>query len=166
MADPNPQEAAAPAKKRRLPLIAAIAVLVLGGGGAAAWWFLGRGAGHEAGADGAAPATPAAEPIYAAIDPPFVVNFQASGHVRFLQIAVQAMSRDPATIELLKRHDPVIRNALLLLFAGRSYESLATREGKEALRRSALEELRKIVTEHGGDGATLEDVYFTSFVMQ
>jgi flagellar FliL protein len=165
MSDPDPAKTATPAKKKRLPLILALVVIVLGGA-AAAWWFLGRDAGHEAGADGGAPGAPAAEPIYVAIDPPFVVNFQASGHVRFLQIAVQAMSRDPATIEILKRHDPVVRNALLLLFAGRSYETLSTREGKEALRASALEELRRIVTEHGGDGANLEDIYFTSFVMQ
>ncbi|HSW34561.1 MAG TPA: flagellar basal body-associated FliL family protein [Steroidobacteraceae bacterium] len=166
MADLNPDETAAPPTKKRLPLIVAIVVIVLGACGAAAWWFLGRSGEHEAGVDGGAPAASAAEPIYVALDPPFVVNFHASGQVRFLQIAVQAMSRDAATIELLKRHDPVIRNALLLLFAGRSYESLATREGKEALRRSALEELRKVVAAHGGDGATLEDLYFTSFVMQ
>jgi len=166
MADLNPDETAAPAKKKRLPLIVAIVVIVLCAGGAAAWWFLGRSGEHEAGVDGGAPAASAAEPIYVALDPPFVVNFQASGQVRFLQIAAQAMSRDAATIELLKRHDPVVRNALLLLFAGRSYESLATREGKEALRRSALEELRKVVAAQGGDGATLEDLYFTSFVMQ
>jgi flagellar FliL protein len=166
MADLNPDETAPPATKKRLPLIVAIVVIVLGAGGAAAWWFLGRSGEHEAGVDGGAPAASTAEPIYVALDPPFVVNFHASGQVRFLQIAAQAMSRDAATIELLKRHDPVIRNALLLLFAGRSYESLATREGKEALRRSALEELRKVVAAHGGDGALLEELYFTSFVMQ
>lgn len=166
MADPNPDEAAAPTKKKRLPLIVAIAAIVLGAAGAAAWWFLGRGGEHEAGVDSGAPAASTAEPLYVALDPPFVVNFDAGGQVRFLQIAAQAMSRDAATIDLLKRHDPMIRNALLLLFAGRSYESLATREGKEALRRSALEELRKVVAAHGGDAAMLEDVYFTSFVMQ
>lgn len=166
MADLNPDETTAPAKKKRLPLIVAIVVIVLGAGGAAAWWFLGPSGEHEAGVDGGTSAASAAEPIYVALDPPFVVNFHASGQVRFLQIAAQAMSRDAATIELLKRHDPVVRNALLLLFAGRSYESLATREGKEALRRSALEELRKVVAAHGGDGAALEDLYFTSFVMQ
>jgi flagellar FliL protein len=76
------------------------------------------------------------------------------------------MTREPAVAELVKRHDPMVRNALLLLLAGQSYESLATREGKEALRRRALEEVRTVVKAQGGDGAKLEDLYFTSFVMQ
>jgi flagellar FliL protein len=165
MADPTPDETAAPAPKRRLPLIIAVAVLVLGAGGGAAWWFLGRGAAQQ-GADGSAAAAPRAEPIYVALDPPFVVNFEAGGQVRFLQVAAQAMTRDAAVAELIRRHDPMVRNALLLLLAGQSYESIATREGKEALRHRALGEVRTVVKAQGGDGAKVEDLYFTSFVMQ
>jgi flagellar FliL protein len=165
MADPTPEATDAPAKKRRLPLVVVIAVLVLGAGGGAAWWFLGRGGAHE-GAAGEAAAAPQAEPIYVALDPPFVVNFEAGGQVRFLQVGAQAMTRDAASAELIKRHDPMVRNAMLLLLAGQSYESVATREGKEALRRRALDEVRAVVKSRGGDGAKIEDVYFTSFVMQ
>jgi flagellar FliL protein len=164
MAEPTPEEPAAPAKKRRLPLLIAIVVVVIGAGGGTAWWFLGRGAAHE-GADGASKAPPA-ESVYVALDPPFVVNFEAGGQVRFLQVAAQAMTRDPAIAELLKRHDPMVRNSLLLLLAGQSYESIATRDGKESLRRRALEEVRAVVKAQGGDGAKVEDLYFTSFVMQ
>src|SRR4051812_1231649 len=35
--------------------------------------------------------------IYIAFDPPFVVNFEDKGVVRFLQVTVQAMTRDPKT---------------------------------------------------------------------
>jgi flagellar FliL protein len=164
MADPTPEATEAPAKKRRLPLLIALAVVVLAGGGGAAWWFLGRGAAHEG--EEAQAAAPRAEPIYVALDPPFVVNFEAGGQLRFLQVAAQAMTRDPAVAELVKRHDPMVRNALLLLLAGQSYESVATREGKEALRARALAEVRAVVKAQGGDGAAIEDLYFTSFVMQ
>lgn len=163
MAEPTPDATDAPAKKRRLPLIIAIVAVVLLAAGGAAWWFLGRGGAHDA--EGAA-AAPPAEPIYVALDPPFVVNFEAGGQVRFLQVAAQAMTRDPAAAELVKRHDPMVRNALLLLLAGQRYETVATREGKEALRRQALDEVRAVVKAQGGDGAKIEDLYFTSFVMQ
>ena len=92
--------------------------------------------------------------------------FEAGSQVRFLQVAAQAMTRDTAIAELVKRHDPMVRNALLLLLAGQTYQSLATREGKEALRRRALEEVRAVVKAQGGDPARLEALYFTSFVMQ
>ena len=165
MADPNPDEnAATPARKKRLPLILALVGVVLVAG-VAGWWFLGRG-GHAAGDDAATAAKPTAEPIYVALEPPFVVNFEAGSQVRFLQVAAQAMTRDTAIADLVKRHDPMVRNALLLLLAGQTYDSLATREGKEALRRRALEEVRAVVKAQGGDPARLEALYFTSFVMQ
>jgi len=86
--------------------------------------------------------------------------------VRFLQIAVQLETRDPATIELLKTNDPVVRNDLLLLFANQKYAQLSTREGKETLRVQALEAVRKVLATAGGHPERLEAVYFTSFVMQ
>ena len=86
--------------------------------------------------------------------------------MRFLQIAVQLETRDPATVELLKTNDPVVRNNLLMLFGNQTYAQLATREGKEALRNQALEDVRKVLQGAGGHPERLEAVYFTSFVMQ
>ena len=84
------------------------------------------------------------------------MNFDAEQAVRFLQIAVQLETRDPATIELLKTNDPVVRNDLLLLFANQKYAQLSTREGKEALRAGALEAVRKVLTSAGGHPERLE----------
>jgi flagellar FliL protein len=86
--------------------------------------------------------------------------------VRFLQVTAQLMSRDPATIELLKTNDPVVRNDLLMLFGGQKYAVVSTREGKESLRAQTLAAVRKIVANAGGKPEKLEAVYFTSFVMQ
>ena len=105
-------------------------------------------------------------PLYAALDPPFVVNFEADQAVRFLQITVQVMSRDQPTLDLLKANDPVVRNDLLLLFGNKQPEEVSTNEGKEALRAAALEVVRKIITAEGHKPEALEGVYFTSFVMQ
>jgi flagellar FliL protein len=100
------------------------------------------------------------------MDPPFVVNFDGEQLVRFLQITVQVMTRDPATVEVLKVNDPVVRNDLLLLFANQKYEVVATRAGKEKLRSDALAAIRHVVENGGGKADHVEQVYFTSFVMQ
>jgi flagellar protein FliL len=151
------------AKSRRMLLIiigAAVALLAVVGG--VIWWLHGS-ASHPAAAPKAAPAGP---PVYLALDPPFVVNFDSGESVRFLQITVQLMSRDPATIELLKANDPVVRNDLLLLFGNQKYAVLSTREGKESLRTQALESVRRVIGGAGGHPERVEAVYFTSFVMQ
>jgi flagellar FliL protein len=109
---------------------------------------------------------PLPPPQYVALDPPFVVNFEADEQVRFLQVTVQLMSRDAGTIEVLKSNDPVVRNDLLLLFGGQKYSVIATRDGKEALRKQTLAAVRKIVASAGGKPEKVEAVYFTSFVMQ
>jgi flagellar FliL protein len=104
--------------------------------------------------------------IYTAFDPPFVVNFQDKGVVRFLQVTVQVMTRDPKTSEMFKQHDPVIRNDLLLMLGNQSFETLSSLEGKEKLREQARQAVANIIKNEGGDPKTVEQLYFTSFVMQ
>ena len=105
-------------------------------------------------------------PIYVALDPPFVVNFEAEQLVRFLQVTVQVMSRDAVTVDLIKANDPVVRNDLLLLLGNQDYATISSREGKEKLRLASLDTVRKVVTGAGGRAELVEAVYFTSFVMQ
>lgn len=166
MSDPTPVVEVTPrqGKKKRLLIVVAGLVVVLGGGGAAAY-FLMRSSGKDGHAAKAAQAE-RVEPIYVALDPPFVVNFESAGLVRFLQVTVQAMTGDAGTAELIKRHDPMIRNGLLMLFSGQSYDTLKSAAGKEKLRQAALAEVRRVVAAQGGDGAGVESLYFTSFVMQ
>jgi flagellar FliL protein len=155
---------AAPKKSKKWLIIAIAAFVVLGGGGAAAFMLMGHDDAH--GKKAAKAAAPLAPPLYVALDPPFVVNFEGEQLVRFLQITVQVMTRDPETVELLKANDPVVRNDLLLLFANQKYEVVAARAGKEKLRSDALAAIRHVVESGGGKPAHIENVYFTSFVMQ
>jgi flagellar protein FliL len=167
-----PVLAAAPAapagggKRKKLIIIAAAALVVLGGGGAGAWFFLKGGDPATDAEHKEAEAAPKGPPQYVALDPPFVVNFQGQSNVRFLQISVQLMTRDLPTVEEMKANDPAIRNDLLLLFGNQKYDSISTLEGKESLRNQALETVRKIVKDNGGEPKLIEAVYFTSFVMQ
>lgn len=159
--------AVAGAGKRRIPwlIIGIAAALLVAGLGAALvlTHSFGRSAASHARASDKKPSGP---PLYLALDPPFVVNFQADQIVRFLQVSVEVMSRDPKTLELLKDNDPVLRNDLLMLLGNQKYSVLATPAGKEQLRAAALVAVRKDLAQAGGDPARLEAVYFTSFVMQ
>jgi flagellar FliL protein len=76
------------------------------------------------------------------------------------------MTRDHETSELVKLHEPKIRNNMLLLLGSQTQDSISTTEGKESLRKQSLETIAKIVEDEGGEGKKVEDLYFTSFVMQ
>lgn len=156
----------AKAKSKKLPLIIAAVVVALGGAGA---FFLMGDKPESAEAKGDADRKqqePKAPALYVEFDPPFVVNFEAKGLMRFLQVSVQVMTRDQPTADLIKQHDPMLRNDLLLLLGNQSYETISTREGKESLRQEALKVVAKVIEGEGGDPKRVEQLYFTSFVMQ
>jgi flagellar protein FliL len=165
-AAPGQEGVEPPRKSSKLLIIIIAAVLVLGGGGAAAY-FAFAGGEKDTKADATKPQEhPKGPAIFVALDPPFVVNFEAEQLVRFLQVTVQVMSRDPITVDLIKQNDPIVRNDLLLLLGNQDYNTISSREGKEKLRLLALETIRKVVTNAGGKADSVEAVYFTSFVMQ
>ncbi|TQV84181.1 flagellar basal body-associated protein FliL [Exilibacterium tricleocarpae] len=118
--------------------------------------------------DGAAaePAAPVKLPaVYFPLKPPIVVNFQARGRQRFLQVEVTLMARENEVVEAIELHMPMIRNSLVLLLGGQVYEDLQTAEGKELLRQQALEELQGLLQQEI-DQPGIEQVLFTNFVMQ
>lgn len=155
---------AAPTKGKKKLFLIIGAVVLLAGAGTGAYFLMQPSAAEKKAA--VAEAAKHVEPIYVALDPPFVVNFESGGLVRFLQVSAQVMTQDAPTAELLKRHDPVIRNGLLMLFSGQSYATISTTSGKEQLRKSALAEVRRIVATQEGKAENVKDLYFTSFVMQ
>jgi flagellar protein FliL len=169
MASEKKAEAApaeAPGKKSKLLLII-IAAVVLVGGGVGAWLFLKPDKEATAGeAEHAEAARPKAAPQYFKFDPAFVVNFGADGNSRYLQVTVEAMSRDPLVVEAIKSNEPAIRNDLVLLLSSQQYDVLMTAEGKDQLREQTLAAIRKTVAAEGGKAETVENVYFTSFVIQ
>ncbi|MDO1528359.1 flagellar basal body-associated FliL family protein [Fulvimonas sp. R45] len=158
--EPSRDEAPAPRKggKGRVAT-AAIAVLALCGAGAYALH-----ASHARGA--AAAATEEGRPaLYLPLDPPFVVNFQNRQAMSYLQVGVTLMARDPAAIQAAKDADPVIRNALVMLFSSQDYAELSSTQGKQKLREQALESVRKVMQASPGRPG-IDALYFTSFVMQ
>jgi flagellar protein FliL len=104
--------------------------------------------------------------IYVTLEPPFVVNFQAGKPAKFLQITMEIMTRDQNTAQVLKDNNPLLRNDLLMLYGGQEYDTVASSDGREALRQKALEAVRGVVRKEGGKPSEVEAVYFTSLVMQ
>jgi flagellar FliL protein len=152
-----------PAKKggKRLMMVAGVAVLLLLGGGG---YLLTQSHPAKAGATAEAAAAKTPE-LYLPLDPAFVVNFQDQDSTRYLQVGVTLMTHDPNAVQAMKDSDPVIRNALVMLFSSQTYAGLSDTAGKKKLQAQALDAVRKIVADKTGKPA-VDALYFTSFVMQ
>lgn len=164
------QVLAAPPAKKSKALVYVVAVLMVAAAGGGGYWYSTQGsaAGHDEHGKAAADAAPAggkAPAIYLPLAPAFVVNLEDTEALRYMQVDLEIMARNPKAIEDAKTHMPRIRNALLLLFGQQHAFELSSRAGKETLQAKALAEIQRVLKEETGSPG-IDAVYFSSFVIQ
>lgn len=103
--------------------------------------------------------------LYFPLKPEFTVNFENTQSASYLQIAIQVMAREQDALDDVEHHMPAIRNSVLLLLGSQTFEKVNTHVGKEKLRKSVLKTIQKILKSETGKTG-IEDVYFTSIIMQ
>ncbi len=72
--------------------------------------------------------------------------------MRFLQVSIEVMTRDRRPPSMIKQHDPKLRNDLLMLLGGQTFETLSSREGKEQLRTESLKAVADVIARRRRQG--------------
>ncbi len=165
--DDDKEEAKGSSKKKMI--IMALALLLLGGGGVGgSLYFMGMLGG------GSGEATTEHEnehkevkkvPIYFSFPKAFTVNFETDRGLQFLQVSLEIMSYDQAAVDAIGVHMPVIKNNIILLLSNQTYDELVSVEGKKEIRKKILNEIQAVLDKYKTESA-VEEIYFTSFVMQ
>lgn len=164
MADEEDVEAeASGGGKKKLILIIVGALLLIGAAVGGTLFFVGGGDNDEAAAEEAV--VEKGDPTYVDLKPAFTVNLDPEDAVGFLQISMQVLTHSDDVAAAIEKHKPLIRNNLVTLFSQQKSIDLRAPEGKEALQMSALTLVQKVIDEQGG-GGEVDNVFFTSFVMQ
>lgn len=165
-------------------LLIVLIALVLIIGGAGAWYFLLKDDSGSLASD--EKVEKVLGPLqYFTMTPEFVVNFGPGSKVRYLQIDLQIATRDETALKTVETYRPVLRNDILVILSGQSFDDLKSRSGKEALQQKLLNIINKVVvtaSDSAADGersdtkddseekekikGPIENVYFTSFIMQ
>jgi len=101
--------------------------------------------------------------IYYQIKPSLVANLASGG--RYIRCDIQLMTNDETLLEDLRRHDPAIRHTLLMLLSDQDGNKIKTPEGKEALRKEALSQIRTLIKKESGK-TSLKALFFTTFLVQ
>jgi flagellar FliL protein len=104
--------------------------------------------------------------VYHAIGDKIVVNIKEGSRNRFMQIKVQAMTRDEKVSAAIEANQPALRHAMIMLFAHQEGDAMRNIQQREQVRGQALTELQKVISELAGISEGLEAVYFTDFVIQ
>lgn len=167
-------------KKTMIMII--VGILLLNGIGAGIWMFLSDGGSSDASSSNATKPEVVLGPLkYLTLVPEFIVNFGPQSKVRYLQVDLQISTRQEDSFAVVNTYRPVLRNDILVLLSDVVYEDLKDRKGKENLQKRLLKAINKVVVgaQHAGaaDGeksahddevvdGPIENVYFTSFIMQ
>ncbi len=161
---------AKPAKAKGGGAGKAILIVVAAAVGAAAGGFgaviaagslgLGGGGGHTR--EAPAPATSAVE--YAEIDQAFTSNLSDTG--RYLQVRLSLSHRGgPAIAAAITRHKPALVSAVLGVLGEATEADVASLEAKDKLRARLTQVINDTLKQNGIAGS-IDDVFFTSLVVQ
>ncbi len=159
------EEEATGGGKKKLILIIVGALLLVGVAVGGTLMFVGGGNSEDASAAEEEVVVEKGDPSYVDLKPPFTVNLDPEDPVGFLQIAIQVLTHSDDVAAAIEKHKPLIRNNLVTLFSQQKSIDLRAPEGKEALQKDALTLVQKVIDEQGG-GGEVDNIFFTSFVMQ
>lgn len=157
--------AAPPKKKSKLLLIVLLLLVLAGGGGAVAYKLLVLD--NAAAGEVAEDAEPKkADPIYIELRPAFVINLADQNASRFVQLEIDLMSRLTDAPLYIETHMPAIRHQMVMDLSSRGYEQLRSVEGKQSALDQIRDRVNQILLDNTGKEGVIEEVYFSSFVMQ
>lgn len=183
-------KATKPGGKGKLIMLLAAIILLTTGSIIGVLYFMGMLGGSSSSEDKPADKADAKHEVavkpafYLSLQPAFVVNFEDQTHATYLQVEMQVMARSKEVLDVVSHNMPVIRNNLLLILSAQKFEEVSTRAGKEQLQKTVLEAIQKVVSDAAKEKLAaeqkdkekkkettvkvenVEQVYFTSFIMQ
>ena len=120
---------------------------------------------QEGGGEGEGAAQPAGIGYYT-LDPEFITNFITTGPtLGYVRVKVDIMVDNAADIELLKKHDPLLRDAINTLLGSQTLDDVKSQEGREKTRLACKAKVEELLTKEEGR-KVIRDLLFTNFLYQ
>ena len=164
------EENVTPKSKKKLIIFGAIGFVVILIVAVALWFFLGSSETQTEETTGESQTEQAEqvnsrEAFYVGMPRPFLFNLPGQGRSRIVEIKVQLMVRGSDDDVLIKKHIPLIEDALLTTFSSADVQKMSSLAGKDELRQLALLNVQNTLQPVTGR-KVVEKVLFTGFVMQ
>ncbi len=139
-------------------VIAIVVLLVLGGGGFVSWKTFLNPAQEDGNKEG--------KPIRVQLGPTFplevfIVNLAGTSGERYLKVNLELELKESSLAAELEKRSPQIRDTILLLLSGKTFEDVATFKGKTRIRNEITARLNAFL-----EPGSIKKVYFTEFVVQ
>jgi len=150
---------------KKMIIIIVVALLLLGGGGFAGWkYFLAeKPSGDNGESVEEAQESEEKAPLVRIMCEmkPFIVNLLGNQGKRYLKAKIDIEVDDEAIKNELGKRNSELRDAILFLLAGKSFDDISRPGGKIELRTQLVERINGILDQGG-----IRTLYFTEFVVQ
>lgn len=147
-------------------------VMIAGGVAAAlaiqialAVFYLSRDDGDVAETEGDEQPTDTAQTLYHNLRPPFVVTLPYGNRQFMLQADLAVMAHEPAAIDAVIRHAPLIRAEIIGYLTDLDPEQVRSRDGKQVIL-DGLADLINDALRSESEGVVIDSVLFNNLVMQ
>lgn len=109
-------------------------------------------------------ATTSSPSAYVNLVPAIVGNYGAGSKLKYYKadIALRVQAENVSKVEY---HEPLIRDQLIQLFAQQTDEDMNEFDGKEAMRKAALQQVQQVLKQEEGEDL-VEDLLFNNLVVQ
>lgn len=113
------------------------------------------------------PGAGAGGPQYVHLQPAFVLNYgvNTTGRLKYIRTDVALRVIGGEAAGKVSMHQPYIRNQLVMLLSQQDENTVNSTQGREQLRKVALDEIRALMQKLEG-APYVEDLYFQNFVAQ
>ena len=160
----NQEEAPQKSSKMKLIIFLVVGLVVLGGGGFAAYLFFFKKEPPAEATDHASPhaqhAPAVAQPVMYQMDP-FLVNLSDPGGKRYLKLTMQLSMENTAAQTDLQNRMVVVRDSVIMMLSGKTFEEISSPAGKMALKREIMAKVNKTLTQ-----GQVKEIFFTEFLVQ
>ena len=103
---------------------------------------------------------------YYTLEPEFISNYLTQGPILgYVRVKVDLMVDNAADIELLKKHAPLLRDAIMTILSSQTREQIRSLEGREAMRQACKQQVEALLTKEVGRKVS-RDLLFTNYLYQ
>ncbi|MCO6055839.1 flagellar basal body-associated protein FliL [Pseudomonas sp. MOB-449] len=102
---------------------------------------------------------------YIDLVPSLVGNYGPGPRLKYYKADISLRVTGPEAEEKVTRHEPLIRNQLVMLFSQQTDESLNASDSKEKLRQEALKQVQQVLNSEEGQ-PLVEDLLFNNLIVQ
>lgn len=103
--------------------------------------------------------------IYFGLEPDIITNYISEPNkIGFVSVSIEFMLADNGSLDVIEKHEPLIRDKIISLLGQQSAPQLRSLTGREEIRVMIQNEVNNLLKQESGK-AVIENLLFTKFLL-